>query len=151
MQVGIEFKKQDGKKLKIGIVKSRWNSFITDPLLDRCKKALLDSGVEEKNIIIYEVPGAYEVTYGASQMIKKENPDAVVCLGCLMKGETMHFEYISEAVTQGITRLNIDTDVPVIFGILACFTEEQAVERSSGDKNHGYEWGLSAIEMALLG
>ena len=150
MQKGIEFKNLDGSSLKIGIVKSRWNSFITDPLLERCRQALADSGVKPENIIIYDVPGTYEMTHGASKMIKKEKPDAVVCIGCLIKGETMHFEYISEAVTQGITRLNIDTDVPVIFGILACLTEDQAVERSSGSKNHGYEWGLSAIEMALL-
>jgi 6,7-dimethyl-8-ribityllumazine synthase len=143
----IKFEKMDGSKLTIGIVKARWNSHITDPLLDRCKQALIDSGVLENNIIIHEVPGSYELTFGVSQMIKKVKPNAVVCLGSLIKGESMHFEYIAEAVTQGITRLNIETDVPVIFGILTCLNEKQAIERSSGKKNHGYEWGLSAVEM----
>lgn len=150
MTKGIEFKKLDGSNLKIGLVKARWNSAVTDVLFAKCKEALLDSGVKEKNIIVYEVPGSYEVNFGAIKMIKEEKPDAVVCLGCLIKGETMHFEYIAEAVTQGITRLNIETGVPVIFGVLTCLTEEQAARRSSGEKNHGYEWGLSAIEMALL-
>ncbi|MBD3311460.1 MAG: 6,7-dimethyl-8-ribityllumazine synthase [Candidatus Magasanikbacteria bacterium] len=148
---GIEFKNLDGSDLKIGIAKSRWNSFITDPLLEKCKQALLDSNVKEENIIVYEVPGSYELPFAASKLIKKQQVDAVVCLGSLIKGETMHFEYIAEAVTQGITRLNLETDIPVIFGVLTCLTEEQAIERSSGKKNNGYEWGLSAIEMALLG
>ena len=150
MKKGIKFNKLDGGNLRIGIAKSRWNSFITDPLFKKCKQALIDSNVKEENIIVYEVPGSYELSFAASQLIKKEQVDAVVCLGSLIKGETMHFEYIAEAVTQGLTRLNIETDTPVVFGVLACLTEEQAVLRSSGEKNHGYEWGLSAIEMALL-
>ena len=150
MKKGIEFEKMDGTKLKIGIVVARWNSEITDALFDQCKQALLDSGVENKNILVNYVPGSYETVYAAKNLIGKESVDVVVCLGALVKGETMHFEYISDAVTYGIMKLNVETGVPVIFGILTCLNEQQALDRSVGDKSHGYNWGLSAVEMALL-
>lgn len=140
----------DGHKLKIGIVKSRWNSFITEPLVNNCREALFDCGVADKNIYELEVPGAYEIPLATKKLIEIKNVDAVVCLGSLIKGETMHFEYIAEAVTNGIMKLNLDTGVPVIFGILTCLTKKQAVERSSGKLNHGYQWGMTAVEMALL-
>ncbi|HBU06740.1 MAG TPA: 6,7-dimethyl-8-ribityllumazine synthase [Candidatus Magasanikbacteria bacterium] len=150
MKKGIEFKISDGSKLKIGIARSRWNSFITDPLVENCRKALAECGVLEKNIYELSVPGAYEIPLAAKKLIDNKKVDAVVCLGSLIKGGTMHFEYIAEAVTQGIMRLNLDTGIPVIFGILTCLNEEQAVERSSGKLNSGYEWGMTAVEMALL-
>ncbi len=147
---GITFSKQNGSGLKIGIVIARWNEAVTYPLRDACKKALIDAGVLDAGIIELEVPGAYEVVYGAKHLIES-GCDAVVTIGCLIKGSTMHFEYIAEAVSQGIMNLNTDTGVPVIFGILTCLTEEQATERSTGDKSHGYAWGQSAVEMALVG
>ncbi len=149
MVKGIKFEKLDGSNLKIGIVVSRWNSQITEALFVNCKKALLESGVLEENIIVERVPGAYELLFGTRQMIKR-GVDAVVPIGCLIKGETMHFEYIAEAVSQGVMNFNIGGDVPVIFGVLTCLSEDQAFERSVGNKNHGYEWGLTAVEMALL-
>lgn len=146
---GITFEKAEGKGIKIGIVVARWNSEYTYSLRDACKDALLDADVAANDIEILEVPGSYEVVYGAKHLVEK-GMDAVVAIGCLIKGETMHFEYIAEAVTQGIMHLNTHTDTPVIFGVLACMTEEQAKVRSIGEHNHGYGWGQSAIEMAML-
>lgn len=150
MSKEVSFEKKDGSGLKIGIICARWNSDICQPILNHCKQALLDSQVKENNIHIIDVPGSYELVYGASQLIKNTNIDAVICIGTLIKGETMHFEYISEAVSYGIMKLNVETDTPVIFGVLACLNEQQARERSSGKNSHGYNWGLSAIDMALL-
>ncbi len=146
---GVSFEQKSGAGLKIGIVVARWNNEYTYSLRDACKGALLDAGVADRDIEIVEVPGSYEVVYGAKHLVEK-GMDAVVAIGCLIKGETMHFEYISEAVTQGIMRLNTDTDTPVLFGVLTCVTEEQARVRSIGEQNHGHGWGHSAIEMALL-
>ncbi len=149
MSKGITFDTKNGSGLKIGIVVARWNSEITFALRDGCVQALTDAGVERGDIVIREVPGSYEVVYGAKLLIE-QGADAVVAIGCLIKGETMHFEYICEAVTQGIMRLNVEKSTPVIFGVLACLSEEQAIARSTGDNNHGYGWGQSAVEMALL-
>lgn len=151
MSKGITFEKKDGSQLKIGIAVSRWNSEITFSLLEKCQEALLDSGVKEKNIFVVEVPGAYELPFVADYLIKTKKPDAVICFGCLIKGESMHFEYIAEAVTQGIMNLNLNTGVPVIFGVLTCLNEKQAKARSGNNQNnHGYAWGQTAVEMGLL-
>jgi 6,7-dimethyl-8-ribityllumazine synthase len=150
MTKGVKMEAKDGTGLKVGIVCARWNSEMTNALQEQCKKALLDCKIKEEDIKIISVPGAYEVVYGATQLIESEEVDAVICLGTLIKGGTMHFEYISEAVTYGIMKLNVETNIPVIFGILTCLSEEQAKERSIGDKSHGYDWGLTAVEMALL-
>lgn len=147
----IEFKKLKGGKLKIGIVVARWNSEITDALLDQCLEALVDSKVKRKNILVREVPGAFELPFAAQHLIKKEKVDAVICIGVLIKGGTMHFEYIADAVANGIMRVQLNTGVPVIFGVLTCLTEKQALARSVGSKSHGYNWGLSAVEMGLVG
>jgi len=147
---GITFKQLDGKNLKIGVVVARWNSDITYALRDACVQALHDAGVNEEDIHLQEVPGSYEVVYGAKHLIEKENVDAVVAIGVLIKGETMHFEYIADAVSQGLMKLNTDSDVPVIFGVLTCLTDQQAVDRSTGENNHGYAWGQSAVEMARI-
>jgi len=149
MSKGIAFEARDGSGLKIGVVVARWNSSITNALRDGCLQALRGAGVSESDILVQEVPGSYEVVYGAKMLIE-QGADAVVAIGCLIKGETMHFEYICEAVTQGIMKLNVETSTPVIFGVLACLSEEQAIARSTGDNNHGYGWGQSAVEMGLL-
>ena len=148
---GITFPKLDGSSLKIGIAVARWNEHITKKLLEGCKEVLLECNVLPENIIELETPGSYELPYAAQQLIKKRGVNAVVCLGTLIKGETMHFEYISQAVTQGIMDINLEHDAPVIFGILTCLTEEQAMARATGDNNHGFGWGKSAVEMALIG
>lgn len=149
MSKGITFHTVDGRGVRVGIVVARWNSEITFALRDGCVQALTDAGVESSDIVIREVPGSYEVVYGAKMLIE-QGLDAVVAIGCLIKGETMHFEYICEAVSQGIMRLNVETDTPVIFGVLACLSEEQAIARSTGDNNHGYGWGQSVVEMAMI-
>ncbi len=151
MQENLITKKEDGSDLKVGIVYARWHKDVCDLLFQRCKQALLDCNVKEENIVALDVPGSYEVVYGTNQLIKNENVDVVVCIGTLVKGKTMHFEYIAEAVSQGIMDLNTKTDVPVIFGILTCLTLEQAQERAGEKMDHGYYWGLSAVEMGNLG
>jgi len=150
MKKGVKFSLQNGKTLKIGIIYSRWNIFFVESLLTNCLKALKECKVEKDNIFITQVPGSYELPWGAKKMIKQKNIDAVICLGCLIKGETMHFEYIAEAVSQGIMKLNLETGVPVVFGVLTCLTKKQAKERASGKLNSGREWGMAAVEMALL-
>lgn len=150
MSKSVKFPKLNGINLRIGIARARWNSEITGALFDGCRKELLGLGVKEKNIIALDVPGSYELVYGAKKLIDKNKVDAVVCIGCLIKGETMHFEYIADAVTHGIMRLNIDTGVPVIFGVLTCLNEDQAKKRSTGANNHGISWAKTAVEMALL-
>jgi len=137
--------------LKVGVVVARWNSEYTYSIRDGVIEGLTASGVLVENILVREVPGSYEVVYGAKRMIEDDMVDAVVCVGVLIKGETMHFEYIAEAVTQGIMDLNVQSGVPVIFGILTCLTEEQVRVRSIGEHNHGVAWGKSAVEMGLFG
>jgi len=147
---GITFEKLDGSKLRIGIVVARWNSEYTTALLEGCKQGLRECGVEESNIVVQFVPGSYELIHGTKHMIDSNNVDAVVSIGTLIKGETMHFEYIAEAVTSGIREFNTKGNIPVIFGVLTCLTEEQVQARSTGENNHGVSWGKSAVEMALL-
>lgn len=140
--------------LRIGIVRTQWNRTVVDALaVDGCKAELLRLGVKEENIVVEEVPGSYELPLGAKCLLEGGKVDAVVAVGVLIKGETMHFEYILEAVTQGISRLNLDYAKPVIFGVLACLTEEQARARAgliAGKHNHGTEWAQSALKMAAL-
>ncbi len=117
--------------------------------MDDAVQALHVCGVTKRNITIMEVPGSYELVYGAKVLVQSKC-DAVVALGVLVKGDTMHFEYIAEAVANGLMRLNIDSGTPVLFGVLTCLTQKQAEERSVGKKNHGYNWGLSAVHMARI-
>lgn len=150
MSKGVTFKELNGSQLKIGIVVSRWNSEITDALLAKCKEGLLAAKVKEKHIFIQEVPGSFELPFGASILIKKKKVDAVICLGALIKGETPHDEYIAKAASYGIMKVQLETGVPVIFGVLTCLNEKQALARSVGDHSFAFEWGLSAVEMGLL-
>lgn len=142
--------KTAGTSLRVGIVRAKWNDEYTSSLYRGCVKALKERGVTQKNIVAIDVPGSYEVVYGAKHLIDSAQVDAVICLGVLIKGETMHFEYISEAVAHGIMELNVDDGVPVVFGVLTCLTEEQAKVRSIGKHNHGIGWGATAVEMGLL-
>lgn len=147
MAKGITFDHISGTGKKVGIVRTMWNKSTVDKAVDECLRALDDAHVNREDIVIYNVPGAYELPRGAKEMIERESVDAIVCIGVLVKGETKHFEYISEAVTQAIMHLNIHGKVPVIYGILNCLSEEQAIQRLK----HGYEWGLSAVHMSMLG
>lgn len=145
----IDFPKLNGKNIKIGVVVARWNTEITMGLTESCFHALKDSGVQKKNISIIEVPGSFELPVAAQQLFKKDKVDVVIALGCLIKGETMHFEYIADAVANGLMRVSLDTGKPVVFGVLTCLNEKQAKARSTGENNHGYGWGMTALEMAL--
>ena len=143
--------KLDGRGLRIGVVHTSWNPEVVDVLHERCLDALRDTGVAQKNIVSMCVPGAFELPFAAQHLIQKKKVDAVVMLGCLIKGETMHFEYISSSVSNGAQRVALETKKPVIFGVLCCFNEKQAQVRASKDGlDHGYEWGQSAVEMARL-
>lgn len=140
----------NSKGLKFGIVVSKWNNNITDKLLEGCLDTLVSCGVLEKDIIMYEVPGSYELIYGAKK-ISENKLDAVICLGSVIQGETKHFDFICNAVANGIKDLNIILDIPVIFGVLTDNNEQQAKDRSGGKYgNKGIEAAITAIKMANL-
>ncbi len=146
----VTLQKGDGKNLRIGIVRALWHDELTGSLMRDVIRALTDAGVLSKNITMLEVPGSYELVYGAKTLISRGSCDVVVTIGVLVKGDTMHFEYIAEAVSQGLMQLNVNTEVPVIFGVLTCLTEKQAKERSVGKKSLGRSWGETAVHMAQI-
>ena len=139
-----------GQGLKVAIVASRFNSFITDRLVEGAVDALRRHGVEEKDISLVKVPGSFELPL-AVRRASAGKIDAVVALGALIRGGTPHFDYLSAEVTKGIAQVSLETGVPVAFGVLTTDTVEQAIERA-GTKagNKGFEAALSAIEMAKL-
>ena len=139
-----------GQGLKIAIVVSRYNSFITDRLVEGAVDALRRHGVQEKDITLVKVPGSFELPLGVKRA-SEGKVDAVIALGALIRGGTPHFDYLSAEVTKGIAQVMLDTGVPVSFGVLTTDTVEQAIERA-GTKagNKGFEAALSAIEMVKL-
>ncbi|MAM05488.1 MAG: 6,7-dimethyl-8-ribityllumazine synthase [Flavobacteriales bacterium] len=138
------------KGLKIGIVKSRWNKTITNNLFEGAYNTLIDCGINKKDIIKYEVPGSFELIFGAMS-IYKQNVDAIICLGSVIKGDTKHFDFICNAVANGIKDLNIKLEIPVIFGVLTDNNLQQAIDRSGGKNgNKGVEAAVTALEMAIL-
>ena len=140
----------DVSNLRFGIVVSQWNDDITDGLFKGAYETLLDCGVSSDNILKLEVPGSFELIYGAKILYKK-NCDAIICLGSVIQGETKHFDYVCQGVTNGIKDLNIALDIPVIFGVLTDNTKEQAINRSGGiHGNKGVEAAITAIKMAYL-
>ncbi|GMF34237.1 unnamed protein product [Phytophthora fragariaefolia] len=146
-------RKTDGTGLRVAIVHTQWNSEIVNSLVEAAKAELLAAGVAERDVVTAAVSGAYELPYAASRLIASQKLDAVICVGCLIKGDTMHFEYICEAVTQGIMRVQLDSGVPVLFGVLTVLNEQQAKDRaglSGKSHNHGTEWAQTAVEMARL-
>lgn len=140
-----------GTDLKVGIVVGRFNEFINSKLLDGALDGLKRHGVDEDNIDIAWVPGAFEVPFIAQQMVKTGNYDAVIGLGTVIRGSTTHYDYVCNEAAKGIAAVSLKTDVPVIFGIVTTENIEQAIERS-GTKagNKGYDSAISAIEMANL-
>ena len=137
-------------KMRFGIVVSQWNDDITDGLYQGAYNTLLDCGVSKDNIIKLEVPGSFELVYGA-KILYKRNCDAIICLGSIIQGETKHFDYVCQGVTNGIKDLNITLDIPVIFGVLTDNTKDQAINRSGGiHGNKGVEAAITAIKMAHL-
>lgn len=140
-----------GKGLKIGVVASRFNEFITTKLLDGAKDALIRHGVSEDDIDIAWVPGSFEIPLAAQKLIRTNRYDAIVCLGAVIRGATPHFEYIAAEVTKGIAKASLEAGIPVSYGVVTTDTIEQAIERA-GTKagNKGFDAAVNAIEMANL-
>jgi 6,7-dimethyl-8-ribityllumazine synthase len=136
---------------RFAIVVSSFNKEITDGLLRGARALLSESGVSDADVTIVRVPGAFEIPLAARQLATTGRFDGVICLGCLIKGDTMHFEYIADAASHGIMAVSADTGIPVTFGVLTTLTEEQAVRRSAdGPDNKGREAALAAVEMATI-
>ena len=141
----------DAGEMRFGIVVADWNKDITHSLLAGAEKTLLKHGAAGKNIIIKHVPGSFELTLGAQFLAEYDDLDAVICLGCVIQGETPHFTFICQSVTQGITQLNLDYNIPFIFGVLTTNTHQQAADRAGGKHgNKGNEAAVTAIKMAAL-
>jgi 6,7-dimethyl-8-ribityllumazine synthase len=139
------------KGMKFGIVASRFNDFICGRLIDGAVDALTRAGAEEKDILIYKVPGAFELPAMAKKLAKAAKFDAVICLGAVIRGATPHFEYISAELTKGIASVGLEAEVPVAFGVLTTDTIEQAIERAGAKAgNKGWDAAMSAIEMVDL-
>ena len=141
----------DGSGKKIGIVVSDWNRNVTSSLLKGAHDTLVKFGVDSDDIIIEHVPGIFELTYGAKVLIEKTDVDSVIILGCVIQGETPHFTFVCNSVTEGTTELNLKYNVPVIFGLLTTNTLDQAVARSGGRHgNKGDEAAITALKMIEL-
>jgi len=141
----------NAKNFRFGIVVSEWNPEITDNLFLGAKEALLENGADSKNIIKWDVPGSFELIYGCKRMIETQKLDAIIAIGNVIQGETKHFDFVCEGVTQGIKDLNIKYDIPVIFCVLTDNTKQQSLDRSGGiHGNKGVECAIAAIKMAAL-
>ena len=138
-------------EMRFGIVVSDWNNEITMSLLDGALQTLRKHGASDANIIIKHVPGSFELTLGAQFIAEYDDVDAVICLGCVIQGETPHFTYICQGVTQGITQLNLEYNIPFIFGVLTTDNRQQALDRAGGNHgNKGNEAAITAIKMVDL-
>jgi len=134
-----------------GIVVSEWNSEITGALLDGALATLTENGADKKNILVKHVPGSFELTLGAQLMAENNDLDAIICLGCVIQGETRHFDFICQGVTYGIADLNMNYNMPFIFGVLTTDNIEQARDRAGGRHgNKGEEAAITAIRMVAL-
>ena len=141
----------DASRLRIGIIVARFNQFVTDRLRDGAVSALREAGAAESAIEVFSVPGAFEIPQAARAAAETGRFDAIVCLGCLIRGETPHFDYIASAAAHGITAAAGETGVPMAFGVLTTNTTEQAVARAGdGPDNKGRDAAAAAIEMAEL-
>jgi 6,7-dimethyl-8-ribityllumazine synthase len=137
--------------LRIGIVVSRFNNFITDRLLAGALEALEQAGAEEKQIEVVRVPGSLEIALAAKKLATMGRVDSIICIGCVLRGETSHYDYVCSETARGIQIAQLDSGVPMAFCVLTCDTLEQAIDRAglkSGNK--GYEAGMGAVEMAQL-
>jgi 6,7-dimethyl-8-ribityllumazine synthase len=143
---------KDLSELSIGVVRTEWNSEIIDLMASNCKKTLVETGIDIKNIHCATVPGAFELPMGAKLLLSSiSKPDAIICLGCVIKGETPHDQYISQAVSTAIAQLNLVSGVPVIFGVLTPNTREQGMARADGSHgDKGHEAAIAALKMISL-
>ncbi len=141
----------DGKGQKIAILVSRFNSFISERLVEGAMDALMRHGVANDDISIVRVPGAFEIPLTARKVAEMEQYDAIICLGAVIRGATPHFDYVSAEVSKGIASVSLEHGLPVIFGILTTDNIEQAIERAGSKAgNKGFDAALSAIEMVNL-
>ncbi len=141
----------NGSNMKIGIVTAEWNPTITEALRHGAEETLAQHGVKAENIISIHVPGSYELTSGADYLLRYLEVDAVICLGCVIQGETRHFDFICEAVSQGLTNLSLKAGRPVIFGVVTTNNMEQALDRAGGKHgNKGVEGAITALKMVQL-
>lgn len=139
------------KGKSFGLIASRFNDFMTKELVSGCIDTLVRHGVEDKDITVAWVPGAFEVPLVAQKMAKDKTFDALICLGTVIRGATPHFDYIAAEVAKGVAKVSLDSGLPVIFGIITADSIEQALERSgSKDGNKGRDAAMSAIEMVSL-
>lgn len=140
-----------GENKKFGIIISRFNNFISNKLLEGALDALGRHNADENNITIVYVPGAYEIPMTAKKMAKTQKYDAIIALGAVIRGNTPHFDYVANEVAKGVAQVNLETGIPVIFGVLTTDNLEQAVERAgSKGGNKGFEAAMSALEMISL-
>ncbi len=136
---------------RFAIVVSEWNTDVTHALYTGAFETLLKYGATENNIIRVQVPGSFELSLGAQKMAEKQDIDAVICLGCVIQGETRHFDFICQAVADGITNVSLKYNKPVIFGVLTPNTQEQAMDRAGGKHgNKGDEAAITAIKMLAI-
>lgn len=141
----------NAKDLRFGIVVSQWNTNITENLFKGVQDTLLENGTLPQNIIRLNVPGSFELIYGCKHLLKTQQLDAVIAIGCVVQGETKHFDFVCNAVSQGIKNLNINYDCPTIFCVLTDNTIQQSIDRSGGKHgNKGVECAVAAIKMATL-
>ncbi|MBQ1819358.1 MAG: 6,7-dimethyl-8-ribityllumazine synthase [Bacteroidales bacterium] len=146
------FEFSSAQNTRIGIVVSEWNDRITDSLLNGAEESLLEHGILQENILVKHVPGSFELPLGAKWMLEKTDVDAVICIGCIIQGETRHFDFIAQAVADGIMDVGLQFSKPVIFSVLTCNTMEQAEDRSGGKHgNKGVEGAVSALKMLSFG
>ncbi len=141
----------DAKNYRFAIVVSKFNEFITNALLGGCLETLAKANADNKNISVVNCPGAFEIPYLVNQLAKTKNYDAIITIGCVIRGATPHFDYVAGQVASGIASLNLQHDIPIIFGVLTTDTIDQAIERC-GTKagNKGIDAAMAAIEMASL-
>ncbi|ALC16789.1 MAG TPA: 6,7-dimethyl-8-ribityllumazine synthase [Deferrimonas sp.] len=143
--------KLDAKGLRVGLVVSRFNSFICDRLVEGAIDALVRHGGDRENIHVVRVPGAFEIPLTAKKMVESKRYDALVCLGAVIRGSTPHFDYVASEVTKGIASVSLESGVPISFGVLTTDNLEQAIERAGSKAgNKGFDAAVSAIEMANL-
>ncbi len=138
----------DASAMRFGIVVSEWNAHITGALLEGAVNTLKKHGAKEENILVQTVPGSFELTFGSAQLIKSGKVDAGIALGCVVRGDTPHFDYVCAGATQGIAHLNATTDTPVIYGLITTNNMQQAEDRAGGVLgNKGDECAITAIKM----
>ena len=141
----------NAKSFRFGIVVSEWNPEITKNLHKGAIETLLDCGAAKKNILSWKVPGSFELVYGCKKMVQYQQVDAIIAIGNVIQGETKHFDFVCDGVTQGIIDLNIKYDIPIIFCVLTDNTKQQSIDRSGGKLgNKGIECAIAAIKMAAI-